>query len=131
MVSLFTRQIAVFVLLNLIFGIFSLGSIQNAYAGVPTVVSAEITAGNIITIVYSEPVISLATDYADLQLTAGGARSILLVAGSGTNTILITFDGPAAAPNETATIDITAAVRSVSTSDAIVPVDNQIGRAHV
>ena len=97
---------------------------QNAFAAVPTVVSAQITGGNTITIVYSEPVFSTLVDYSDLQLTAGGPRIPLLVLGTGTDTITITFSGGAVNIDETGSIDIAATLISVSTLSPIVPLND-------
>lgn len=80
----------------------------------PTVVSAAITDVNEITVVYSEAVTSTDADYSSLVLTAGGARSVTAVSGSGTTTIVLTFNGAAAATGETATMNIASTVEDVS-----------------
>ena len=94
------------------------GSVAPAYAGIPTIISAKITGSNTITVVYSEPVITLQVEYSDLQLTAGGPRNVIALLGSGTDTITLTFDGAAAVVYETATIDIVGPV-SVSTGQPL------------
>ena len=94
------------------------GSVAPAYAGIPTIISAKITGSNTITVVYSEPVITLQVEYSDLQLTAGGPRNVIALLGSGTDTITLTFDGAAAVVDETATIDIVGPI-SVSTGQPL------------
>ena len=93
-------------------------SVAPAYAGIPTIISAKITGSNTITVVYSEAVITLQVEYSDLQLTAGGPRNVVVLLGSGTDTITLTFDGAAAVVDETATIDIVGPV-SVSTGQPL------------
>ncbi|MDD5152910.1 MAG: chitobiase/beta-hexosaminidase C-terminal domain-containing protein [Candidatus Pacebacteria bacterium] len=80
----------------------------------PTVTSAKITGPNQITVVYGEAVTSVASDYTNLVLTAGGARSVDSVSGSGTTTIVLTFSGAASATDDTATMDIGATVLDTS-----------------
>ena len=76
----------------------------------PTLVSAALTAANTITLVYGESVTTVAGDYSNLVLTAGGARTVDSLSGSSTAIILLTFSGTSAATDETATIDIAATV---------------------
>jgi hypothetical protein len=80
----------------------------------PTVTSAKITGANEITVVYTEAVTSLSTDYTSLVLAAGGARGVTGISGSGTNTITLTFNGAAAATSDTATMAIGATVVDIS-----------------
>ena len=103
-----------FSLSAIVLSLLSFSFIQNSYAAVPTVVSAKITGANTITIVYNEPVTTIAAQYAALALTAGGSRSVSSISGSGSATILITFSGAAAAADETGTIDIAGTVASVA-----------------
>ena len=115
----------------------SFGFAQNAYAAVPTVVSAEVSGGNTVTIVFSEPVIALVTDFSDLQLTTAGPRGLDLITGSLTDTITITFLGGAVDVDETGTIDVGGALRAVSDLSPIVPIndlallDGQLGSGSV
>ena len=76
----------------------------------PTLVSATLTASKTIMLVYSESVTTVKGDYSNLVLTAGGARGIITLSGSGTAIILLTFSGASTATDETATIDIAATV---------------------
>ena len=89
------------------------GLSENAHAVVPTLVSAEITGPNTITVVYSIPVISAQADYTNLVLTPGGARAVTGHVGTGTTTITLTFGGAAAQSGTTATMDITGGVANV------------------
>jgi len=91
----------------------------------PSVLSADITAANTITVVYDEAVSTVAGDYSDLILTAGGARAVTGISGSDTSTILLTFDGATAATDETATIDIASTVTSVATGGALFALNDQ------
>ena len=74
----------------------------------PKILSANITAGNAVTVVYSEPVAAAAgaSAYTGLELTPGGARTVTAPSGSPTNTHVITFDGPEAATNATGTLTV-------------------------
>lgn len=92
-------------------GLFGLS--ENAHAVVPTLVSAQITGPNTITVVYSIPVISVQADYTNLVLAPGGARAVTGHVGTGTTTITLTFGGAAAAAGTTATMDITGGVANV------------------
>jgi hypothetical protein len=80
----------------------------------PVVVSAKITAPNTITVVYSEAVSSISTDYTNLVLTAGGARAVTGSGGTGTNTIFSSISGAPMAVNETGTMDIAGTVADLS-----------------
>ncbi len=72
----------------------------------PTLVSAKITGGNLLTLAYSEPVFSTTTDYSNFLATGGEARTLLSATGSSTATILLSFDGAALATNADGTIAI-------------------------
>ena len=75
----------------------------------PKVLSANITAGNAVTVVYTEPVASAAgaSEYTDLALSTGGAaRTVTALSGNATDTHVITFDGAAAAANATGTLTV-------------------------
>lgn len=89
------------------------GLTENAHAVVPTLVSAEITGPNTITVVYDIAVISAQADYTNLVLTPGGARAVTGHLGTGTTTITLTFGGAAAPAGTTATMDITGGVANV------------------
>lgn len=124
------NQLGKLVLIVIVFfGLF--GLVENAYAVVPVVVSIQITDPNTITVTYSINVISANANYVDLELFPGGPRNVIGHVGTGTNIITLTFDGAAAVPGTTATLDINggpAAVREaavpndpfVSLNDAIV-----------
>lgn len=93
------------VLIVIVFlGLF--GLIENSHAIVPVVVSIEITGPNTITVTYTINVISENANYVDLELFPGGPRNVIGHIGIGTNIITLTFDGAAAAPGTTATLDI-------------------------
>ena len=93
----------------------------------PTVTSAKITAAHTITVVYSEPVTTVAGDYGSLTLSPGGSRNVSSISGSGTATIALTFDGAASATNATATMNIAATVVDTSPStNALVAVTGQV-----
>ncbi len=75
----------------------------------PTITTAKVTGPNAITTVYSEAVTTVSGDYSNV--TVGGvARNITNVSGSGTTTVVLTFDGAAAAVNATGTMDVAATV---------------------
>jgi len=82
------------------------GLSENAHAVIPTVVSAQITGPNTITVTYNTPVTSAIVDYTALVLTPGGPRGFVGHVGTGTTTITLTFGGAAAPPGTTATMDI-------------------------
>ena len=107
----------------IVFSIFILAS--HARAGVPEVVSAKITGSTQLTIVYSEDVITDITNYANLNFSSTGPASIILVGGSGTNTIAVNFDIILYDTSETGTIDI-AGVTSLGTGDFLIPVFDQV-----
>ena len=64
---------------------------------------ATVTGPNEITVTFSRAVNADTTDFTDLVLVPGGARSVTAVAGSGTDTITLTFGGAAAATGAIAT----------------------------
>ncbi len=76
----------------------------------PIVLSAQITAGNQLTVVYSKPVTTAFTDYTALTLVSGPRAITGIVSGSGTNTIVLTFGGVAAGLTETGTMNIAGTV---------------------
>ena len=69
-------------------------------------IRAEITAPNTITVSYTAGIEGMASDYTNLVLTPGGSRTVTDVAGSGTSTHTLTFDGAKARSNATATMSI-------------------------
>ncbi len=105
------------------------GLTENAHAVVPTLVSAEITGPNTITVIYSIPVISAQADYTNLVLTPGGARAVTGHVGTGTTTITLTFGGAIATPGTTATMDITGGVANVREFGGIDVFATVIGQA--
>jgi len=90
-----------------------LATISTAYAAMPTVSSAKITGTNTATIVYSEPVTSNLADYSNLSGALGG-RNLTGLSGSGTNTIVLTFDGAAFVPDANGGLAIATTTASVS-----------------
>ena len=75
----------------------------------PTIEGGAITAGNMLTITYSEPVSRDQSAYASLELSPGDTRSSLdLSPGTPSDTHAITFDGTAAAANATGTLTMDA-----------------------
>jgi len=85
----------------------------NAYAATPIVTSARITAPNTVTITYSEPVNTTVGDYSVFTGALSG-RNLTSLSGSGSNTITLTFDGSAFAPDATGGLSIFSTVTSVS-----------------
>lgn len=84
----------------------------------PTIVSAKITGGNEITIVYSEAVTGETTDYTDFRINEI-ERNITNLSGDGTSTAILTFDGAAVGADTTGRIDINnppTSVKSVSSN---------------
>jgi len=98
------------------------GSFDDATA--PTLSTAKVTGGNTITLTFSEAVTTSTADYSNLTLTAGGARGVSTVGGTGTDTITLTFDGDAVGTDETGTIDI-AATLTDSALNPIIALNNQ------
>ena len=72
----------------------------------PAVESANITAANALTIVYSEPVGGAASAYASLSLSPGGARAVTGPAGGASDAHTVAFGGAAAATNATGTLTV-------------------------
>ena len=70
----------------------------------PTVLSANVTGGNALTITYSEPVTRVPAGYASLSLTPGGARGVTGPSGAASATHAVSFDGAAAATSATGTL---------------------------
>jgi len=85
----------------------------------PSLSTAKITGSNTVTLGYSEAVNTVIGDYTNLALTAGGARNVTGVSGSGTSIIALTFDGAAAALSETATMDIAATVVDLASNPLV------------
>lgn len=100
-------------IITIIVSLGLVGLSENAHAVIPTLVSAQITGPNTITVVYDIPVISAIGDYTNLVLAPGGARAITVHGGTGTTTITLTFGGAAAPVGTTATMDITGGVANV------------------
>ena len=72
----------------------------------PVLESAEITATNKVTLTFSEPVKADRASFFNLNLTGESTRRVVTdVSGSGTDTIILTFEGTAST-NTTGTIDI-------------------------
>ena len=73
----------------------------------PAVESARVTAGNTITITYSEPVARALPAYSNLELSPGGSRMPTGLSGTAIGqSHSITFRGDPAATNATGTIDM-------------------------
>lgn len=83
-------------------------------AEVPTLTSAKINGGNQVTLVYSEPVLSVSSDYSGLTLTPGGARTITAINTTSPNTFVLAFDGLAASTTATAVISIAGTVNDLA-----------------
>jgi len=98
--------------------------LNDAYAVVPIVTSADVTGPNEITIVFSIAVNSTTTDYTDLNLNQGGARNILTDIGNNTNTHVLTFDGAGVFVDETGTIDMGAGIIEDGGTDTLAPLNN-------
>ena len=93
---------------------------------VPELVMIEITGPNEITAVFSEPVNTVGT-FSDLRITGeSSTRNVTTIAGSGTDTITITFAGSAVEADTTATMDIG---DNASTTTDIEVITDLVGRA--
>ena len=71
-----------------------------------SVFSAGIVSGNTLRITYTGAVNATQGDYMGLVLAPGGERNVTAVNGSGTARHIVEFDGAAASPGATATINI-------------------------
>lgn len=71
-----------------------------------TLLSAAITSPNQITMVFSEPVDAVPADFTELKLTPGGNRTVLSVAYSGNDTLILSFGGEPVSTYATATVNI-------------------------
>ena len=99
-------------------GIITIGFFTTAitvYAATPTVTSAKITGPNIVTIIYSEAVYTNLADYSNFYGSLNG-RNLTAISGTGSNTIILTFDGSTFASNASGWFTI--ASTTVSTSDS-------------
>ena len=88
----------------------------------PMITAGSITAGNTVTIVYDEPIISVIGDYANLMV--GGPRAITMHGGSSTTTITLAFGGAVPNVDAVGTIDIGIAITDLA-GNAITPVVGQ------
>jgi hypothetical protein len=93
-------------------GFFSALSV--AYAATPTITSAKITGSNTVTIIYSEPVVTSLGDYSSFYDALSG-RNLTAISGTGSNTVILTFDGSTFA--SAANGGIMVATNTVSVSD--------------
>jgi hypothetical protein len=94
-------------------GVFFIAS--NAFAATPSIVSVKLTGTNIITVIYSEPVITNSWDYTNFtgNLSGFGVTSI---SGSGSSVITLNLSGsPAITDGSSGYITIGSGVVSVST----------------
>ena len=89
----------------------------------PKVLSANITAANTVTVVYTEPVTAAAgaSEYASLALTPGGTRTVDALSGDATDTHVITFAGDAAAANATGMLTLDQTALADASGNAIGP----------
>ena len=81
---------------------------------IPFLVSAAVTDSNQITMIFSDIAVAAPSDFANLQLTPGGSRTVSSVAGSGTEKVILTFDGEPVSTDATATVDVSVAGASGS-----------------
>jgi Putative peptidoglycan binding domain len=109
MMSSFKNKPAVF--LALAVGLFAVAA-ANAHAAV-SVVSAKVTGPNAVTIVYSEPVTTVAGDYGNFNGSLSD-QNLLSVMGSGTNTVTLNFSGMPMPPSASGYVTIGANVNGVS-----------------
>ena len=71
-----------------------------------TPLSTVISDSNQITVTFNRPVSATPFDFTNLEIMPGGIRNVVSVAGSGTNTLTILFDGNPTPTNATATITL-------------------------
>jgi Putative peptidoglycan binding domain len=109
MMSSFKNKPAVFLVLAV--GLFAVAA-ANAHAAV-SVVSAKVTGPNAVTIVYSEPVTTVAGDYGNFNGSLSD-QNLLSVMGSGTNTVTLNFSGTPMPPSASGYVTIGANVNGVS-----------------
>ncbi|MGC9610692.1 MAG: peptidoglycan-binding domain-containing protein [Minisyncoccia bacterium] len=105
------KNIKIVVVFAAIFGLFV--SVASVHAAVPYITSAKITGPNVVTIIFSESVMTGPGDYGNFAGAFAG-KNLISALGAGTNTITLTFDGSAFPPGGTGTITIGTGVRSVS-----------------
>jgi hypothetical protein len=100
----------------LVVGFFAIAA--SAYAAVPSVVSVKLTAPNIITVVYSEPVTTNSWDYTNFTGNLAGL-GVTSISGSGSNVITLTLSGTPSVTNGTSGyLTIGTGVTSISTTSA-------------
>ncbi len=87
----------------------------NVYAATPSVVSVKLTASNIITVIYSEPVTTNSWDYTSFTGNLSGL-GVTSISGSGSNVITLTLSGaPVVSGGTSGYLTIGSGVISVST----------------
>lgn len=72
----------------------------------PQIIAARVTAGNEITVEYSESVTGEASDYTDLTIGRSDPRSVTVQDGDGAAVHTLTFDGAPVPAGRRATLDI-------------------------
>ena len=72
----------------------------------PELLTAAVTSSNQITITFSETIHATPSSITDLVLLPGGNRTVTSIDGSGTDTIILEFDGEPVLTNSTATMNI-------------------------
>jgi hypothetical protein len=106
------KKISLPLAIVLSFFVFALTAVP-AYAATPYIVSAKITGPNTVTLVYSEPVSTSVGSYTNFTGILSG-MSLIAVNGSGSNTILLTFQGTAMPSGSTGSLTITGSTVSIS-----------------
>jgi hypothetical protein len=88
-----------------------------AHAATPVVLSAKITSGTTVAISFSEPVATSLGNYSNFTGALSG-RSLTGFAGSGTNTVTLTFSGSAFPGNSSGGLTISNGTVSISDGSA-------------
>jgi hypothetical protein len=101
------------------FGLFALLGmvVPFAHAATPVVLGAKITSGTTVAVSFSEPVATSMGNYSNFTGVLSG-RSLIGFAGSGTNTVTLTFSGDAFPGGSSGGLTISNGTVSISTGSA-------------
>jgi hypothetical protein len=90
----------------------------SAYAATPSVVSVKLTGSNIVTVIYSEPVITNSWNYTNFSGNLSG-YGVTYISGSGSSVVTLTLSGsPTISNGSSGYLSIGTGVTSVSTGSA-------------
>lgn len=90
----------------------------SVFAAVPTIISAKITDPGTVTVIYSEPVSTKLEDYSRFGGDLTG-KKVLIISGSGSKTINLTFDTNLFAPNSSGSLTIATSTVTVSDGSSL------------